>query len=182
MSAPTLSLAQACVQMQLSAPACAQLSTPITPQAAVSALLASGHGEDAIKLLARLLPKRYAVAWLCQCVRGETLDEEDRAGAALAEKWVREPSEAHRRAAQAFAHAGDYVSLGAWLAAAVAWSGGSLAPPQQATPVPPADHLTARAVAAAITLLAAREPAQLEARRSGYAAHAMELLTSVGAP
>ncbi|MFA4762649.1 hypothetical protein P2A07_22170, partial [Xanthomonas perforans] len=94
MSAPTLSLAQACAQMQLSAPACAQLSTPITPQAAVSALLASGHGEDAIKLLARLLPKRYAVAWLCQCVRGETLDEEDRAGAALAEKWVRDPSEA----------------------------------------------------------------------------------------
>ncbi|QJD69356.1 hypothetical protein HG421_17705 [Xanthomonas campestris pv. badrii] len=182
MSAPMLSLAQACADMQVSAPARAQLATPIAPQAAVRALLAHGHDEDAIKLLARLLPKRYAVAWLCQCVRGEALDEEDRAGAALAEKWVRDPSETHRRAAQAFAHAGGYVSLGAWLAAAVAWSGGSLAPPQQATQVPPAEHLTARAVAAAITLLAAREPAQLAARRSGYAMHALELLTSAGAP
>ncbi|MEA9589393.1 hypothetical protein VC279_18855 [Xanthomonas sp. WHRI 10064A] len=182
MSAPDLSLAQACADMQLSAAARAQLGAPMAPQAAVRALLAQGYGEDAIKLLARLLPKRYAVAWLCQCARGETLDEEDRVGAALAEKWVRDPSEAHRRAAQAFAHAGGYVSLGAWLAAAVAWSGGSLAPPQQATPVPPPEHLTARAVAAAITLLAAREPAQLQARRNGYAAHALELLTSARAP
>ncbi|PPU71730.1 hypothetical protein ACCQ13_01135 [Xanthomonas sp. NCPPB 1638] len=182
MSAPMLSLAQACAQMQLSAPARARLAAPLAPQAAVRALLADGHDEDAIKLLSRLLPKRYAVAWLCQCVRGEALEDEDRAGAALAEKWVRDPSEAHRRAAQAFAHAGEYVSLGAWLAAAVAWSGGSLAPPQQATAVPPAEYLTARAVAAAITLLAARQPAELATRRSGYAMHALELLANVQAP
>ncbi|WP_115573811.1 DUF6931 family protein [Xanthomonas campestris] len=181
MSTPMPSLTQACAQMQLSDTACAHLRAPLAPQAAVSVLLAHGHGDDAIKLLARLLPKRYAVAWACQCARAEALDDEDRAGAALAEKWVREPSEAHRRAAQAFAHAGGYVSLGAWLAAAVAWSGGSLAPPQQATAVPPAEHLTARAVAAAITLLAAREPAAMQARREGYAAHALQLLAGAAA-
>ncbi|QNH23295.1 hypothetical protein HEP73_04248 [Xanthomonas sp. GW] len=167
---------KACVEMELSAPARAQLDTSQPAQAAVRALLDSGQPQDALKLLARLLPKRYVVAWLCQCARGEALSPEDRAGAALAEKWVREPNEANRRAAFAFAQAGGYASLGAWLAAAVAWSGGSLAPPSQDTPVPPAEHLTARAAVAAINLLAALQPAQFEARRHGYALHALELL------
>lgn len=181
MSAPTLSLAQACAQMQLSAPACAQLSTPITPQAAVSALLASGHGEDAIKLLARLLPKRYAVAWLCQCVRGETLDEEDRAGAALAEVGARAQRGASSR------RAGICACRRLCLAGRVAGCGSGLVRRQPGAAA--TDHAGAAGRpshgargGAAITLLAAREPAQLEARRSGYAAHAMELLTSVGAP
>ncbi|KAB7764179.1 DUF6931 family protein [Xanthomonas maliensis] len=178
MSTGALPLLQACAQMQLSAPARALVQPAMAPQAAVASLLAHGHDADAIRLLARLLPKRYAVAWLCQCVRDEALDEEDRAGAALAEQWVRAPNEPHRRAAQAFAQAGEHASLGAWLAAAVAWSGGSLAPPEQATPVPPPDHLTACAVAAALTLLAARVPAQLAARRGGYVAHALDLLAS----
>jgi len=167
---------KACTDMELSAPARAQLDTAQPAQAAVRALLDGGQSQDALKLLARLLPKRYVVAWLCQCARGEALSPEDRAGAALAEKWVREPNEANRRAAFAFAQAGGYASLGAWLAAAVAWSGGSLAPPSQDTPVPPAEHLTARAAVAAINLLAALQPAQFEARRHGYALHALELL------
>ncbi|MBD7923365.1 hypothetical protein JR064_09320 [Xanthomonas sp. CFBP 8703] len=167
---------KACVDMELSAPARAQLDTAQPAQAAVRVLLDGGQPQDALKLLARLLPKRYVVAWLCQCARGEALSPEDRAGAALAEKWVREPNEANRRAASAFAQAGGYASLGAWLAAAVAWSGGSLAPPTQDTPVPPAEHLTARAAVAAINLLAAQQPAQFEARRHGYALHALELL------
>jgi len=167
---------KACVEMELSAPARAQLDTAQPAQAAVRVLLDGGQPQDALKLLARLLPKRYVVAWLCQCARGEALSPEDRAGAVLAEKWVREPNEANRRAAFAFAQAGGYASLGAWLAAAVAWSGGSLAPPTQDTPVPPAEHLTARAAVAAINLLAAQQPAQFEARRHGYALHALELL------
>lgn len=172
---------QACAEMELSAPARARLDPAQPPQVAVRTLLDGGQPQDALKLLARLLPKRYVVAWLCQCARGEALEPEDRAGAALAEKWVREPSEANRRAAFAFAQAGGYASLGAWLAAAVAWSGGSLAPASQETPVPPAEHLTARAAVAAINLLAAQQPERFEARRSAYALHALDLLAGGGA-
>ncbi|MFC3550063.1 DUF6931 family protein [Lysobacter cavernae] len=167
---------QACEEMELSAPARALLRTPMSAQGAVRALLDSDQPQDALKLLARLLPKPYAVAWLCQCARGEVLSPEDRAGAALAEKWLREPNEANRRAAFAFAHAGGYASFGAWLAAAVAWSGGSLAPASQDTPVPPAEHLTARAAVAAINLLAAQQPEHFQARRHAYAMRALELL------
>jgi hypothetical protein len=146
------------------------------PREAVQALLEGGETQDALKLLARLLPKRYAVAWACQCARDVVLPLEDRAGAALAEQWVREPEEPNRRAAFEFAHAGGYRSVGAWLAACAGWSGGSLAPATQETPVPPAEHLTACAVVAAINLMAGLDPERFEQRRAGFMARAMSLL------
>ena len=171
---------QASAQMKLSAPAQAQLRPDMTAPAAVQALLDAGQVQDALKLLARLLPKRYAVAWLCQCARNQSLDPEDKAGASLAEKWVREPNESNRRAAFEFANAGGYKSTGAWLAAAAGWSGGSLAPASQETVVPPPDHLTACAVVAGINMLAALDIEQFEARRSGFIEPAMNLLNGGG--
>lgn len=170
----------ASVQMELPAEANAVLRAEMTPQAAVQALLAAGRSQDALKLLARLLPKRYAVAWVCQCAREQPLTQEDRAGASLAEQWVREPSESNRRAAFEFAHAGGYKSLGAWIAASAGWSGGSLAPASQETPVPPPDHLTARATVAAINLLSALEPAEFDARRAAFIERAASLLQAGG--
>jgi len=128
-----------------------------------------------------MLPKRYAVAWLCQCARDQTLDAEDRAGASLAEKWVREPNESNRRAAFEFATAGGYKSAGAWVAAAAGWSGGSLAPATQEAPVPPADHLTACAVVAAINMLAALDVDTFAARRAAFIKPALSLLNGDGA-
>lgn len=170
----------ASVQMELSPPASALLRADMTAQAAVQHLLAAGEAQDALKLLARLLPKRYAVAWLCQCARDQPLTQEDRAGASLAEQWVRDSSESNRRAAFEFANAGGYKSLGAWIAAAAGWSGGSLAPAAQETPVPPAEHLTARATVAAINLMAALDASQFEVRRVAFIERAMSLLQAGG--
>lgn len=167
---------RACEEMEIPGDARTLLSPAMPPQAAVRALLDAGRLQEALKLLARLLPKRYVVAWLCQCARGEDLDDEDRAGAALAEKWVRDPSEPNRRAAYEFATAGGYASLGAWLAAAAGWSGGSLAPGDQETLVPPAPDLTARAAVAAVNLLAAQEAERFDERRIGFAENALALL------
>ena len=127
-----------------------------------------------------MLPKRYAVAWLCQCARDQPLAIEDKAGAALAEAWVRDPGEEQRRAALDFANAGEYRSLGAWIAAAAGWSGGSLAPAAQEVAVPPAEHLTARAVVAAINLMAALDMATFAERRNGFIERAMVLLNTGG--
>ncbi|MFC3653407.1 DUF6931 family protein [Dyella humi] len=169
---------QASMQMELSASASARLRPEMTPEAAVRTLMDAGDTQDALKLLARLLPKRYAVAWLLQCARDQSLGLEDKAGASLAEKWVREPNEDNRRAAFEFANAGGYRSLGAWLAAAAGWSGGSLAPATQEKPVPPPEHLTARATVAAINLMAALVSEQFEARRVAFIERAMSLLTA----
>jgi hypothetical protein len=171
---------QASIQMELSGSGSALLQPNMTAPVAVQTLVNAGQVQDALKLLARLLPKRYAVAWLCQCARDQSLNPEDKAGASLAEKWVREPNESNRRAAFEFANAGGYKSTGAWLAAAAGWSGGSLAPASLETPVPPPDHLTACAVVAGVNMLAALEIEQFEVRRAGFIEPAMNLLNGGG--
>ena len=171
---------QASMQMELSEQANALLTPEMTAQSAVQALVAAGQVQDALKLLARMLPKRYAVAWLCQCARDQVLDPEDKAGASLAERWVREPNESNRRAAFEFANAGGYKSAGAWVAAAAGWSGGSLAPATQETAVPPPDHLTACAVVAGINMLAALVIDKFESRRAAFIEPAMTLLNGAG--
>ena len=167
---------QAAERMELAAPARARLEPRMNPLQAVQTLLAEGQTQDALKLLAHLLPKRYAVAWACQCARDVPLPLEDKAGAVLAEQWVREPDEVHRRAAFEFANAGGYRTIGTWLAAAAGWSGGSLAPAGQESPVPPAEHLTACAVVAAVNLMAGMEPERFEQRRGDFMVRAMGLL------
>lgn len=176
MDTPAHAFADACEQMQIDPQARAVLQPAMTPRQAVQSLLDAGHVQPALQLAARLLPKRYVVAWLCQCARGETLVPEARAGAALAERWLREPAEAHRRAAYEYANAGGYASLGAWLAASAGWAEGSLAPPGQQAAIPPPEHLTARAAVAALNLLAAADAADFQARRLGYAQQALPLL------
>jgi hypothetical protein len=171
---------QAAEQMELAEAARARLEPRMNPLQAVQALLDGEETQDALKLLARLLPKRYAVAWACQCARDLPLPLEDKAGAALAEQWVRDPDEPQRRAAFEFANAGGYRTIGTWLAAAAGWSGGSLAPASQETPVPPAEHLTACAVVAAINLMAGLEPGRFEQRRTEFMARAMSLLGAGG--
>lgn len=172
---------QASVDMQLSPLASGLLQGAMTPRAAVQALLDAGESQAALQLSARLLPKRYAVAWVCQCAREEPLGLEDKAGLSLAEAWVRDPGEGNRRAAFEFANAGQYQSVGAWVAASAGWSGGSLAPAEQEQGVPPAEYLTARAVAAAVNMIAALAGADFVARRHAFIARALELLGREGA-
>lgn len=169
-------LRQACEDMEIDGQARAIALDAARPQAAVRALLERGHPQAALQLLARLLPKRYVVAWLCQCARDESLSDIDRAGTMVAERWVREPDEAQRRAAYEFATADGYSTLGGWLAATAGWSGGSLAPAAQDTPVPPPPFMTARAATAAVNLLAAQEPDRFDERRLAFATRAIALL------
>lgn len=166
----------ACLQMGIEPGARALLPPGTLPQDAVRILLDAGQVQPALQLLAALLSKRYVVAWLCQCARGEALSDDDRAGAALAEQWVRDPGEHHRRIAYEFATADGYQTLGGWIAAAAGWSGGSLAPAAQETPVPPPALLTARAATAAINLLAAIEADRFDQRRAAFAMRALPLL------
>lgn len=166
----------ACAEMGVEEAVTALLSAGPAPHEAASLLLEANHSQAALQLVARLLPKRYVVAWLCQCARGQPLTDDDRAGAALAEQWVRDPTEHNRRLAYEFANADGYRTVGGWLAAAAGWSGGSLAPAAQETPVPPPAFLTARAATAAINLLAAIEPDRLDARRIAFLQPALGLL------
>jgi hypothetical protein len=153
----------------------ADLAKPLPLSDAARALLTPAHtprqyfdvlathpplAEDAIRFLAVALPKREAVAWALACVRAalpKPLPEAAKAIAA-AEGWVKDPSEANRRACGAAAEAAGYGTAAGCLAGAAFWSGGSLAPPHL-PPVPPRDDLTAAGVTGAILLAAAADPA-----------------------
>jgi hypothetical protein len=114
---------------------------------------------DAVRLLVRALPKRYAVAWVCECFRRDAerqpLAEAEAQCLQCAETWIAEDNDANRRAGAERAEALNYETPGSWLAAAVAWSGGSLAP-RGYTVVAPPEHATGKACLAAVALLAMR--------------------------
>jgi hypothetical protein len=125
-------------------------------------LLGRGMPADALALVASTLPKRYVVAWACECCKsvlaqGHLNSEVDRAGLALAQQWLADPAEENRRAALDFAEQGEFASPGAWLAASAGWNGGSLLP-RGYDPVPPPEHLPAEAAVAALRLAASKAP------------------------
>jgi len=126
------------------------------------ALLAEGLGEDALRLVARSLPRKFVLAWACDCVKqvlkpDSPSYETDRAGVALAEGWLANPIEKHRRLALEFAERNGFECAGAWIAAAVGWMEGSLAPEGYEVVSPP-ESLIYDAVIAAQTMAVVSDP------------------------
>lgn len=156
----TITAAKICEAVELEDEGRSLLADDQTPQEFASLLAERGLFRDAVRFTAAWLPKRDAVLWGCRCVReflGEKLSTEDDAAIQIAERWSAEPTEKLRRDAERIAEQIDDRTPVGWLAMAVFWSGGSLAPPDN-DPVPPAGHLTAAAVTAALLLTAAQAP------------------------
>ena len=126
----------------------------------VEQLAHEGCAADALAVIARGLPVQYLVAWCCECVR-TSLDsagaqlEAERAAVALAEQCLRQPTEDNRQLCLEFAERARHATAGAWLATAVGWAEGSLAPPGSPR-VPAPDEAVAAAVLAALKLTATR--------------------------
>jgi len=102
---------------------------------------------EAIGFCAFLLPRREAVWWATQSLRAMQPPRTQDEGIAAAEAWVRDPSDAMRRAALAIAETGDTAVPGTWAAFAAGYSGGSMAT-GHAVPCPP--DLTAKMVRIAV--------------------------------
>jgi len=136
----------------------------------IDELVSAGARRDTLTVIARVLPQQFALAWACECIRNLLVRdapayEVDRAGLALAERWLQDPSEDNRRTALDFAEYGNFNGVGAWIAAAAGWTGGSIAPPGY-TPVPPGKHLAADAVATTLVYLASQRPDELAEREA----------------
>lgn len=130
----------------------ALLTEQQTPVELFNLLLERQLYAEANQFLIYALPKREAV-WFA-CVVYQVCKPESRSVMLqLAEQWVYQPDEEHRQPAIQAAEEAGYNTPEGLIAAAVAWSGGSLLPPD-AEPVPPAEDLTAKAVWGAILLLA----------------------------
>ena len=138
------------------------------------AMVSQGLYVDAVRFLARGLPKREAVWWACLCARDRLPPEPSPvilAALKAAEDWVYKPTEENRRAAMAKAEAAQFDTPSSWAAVGAFWSGGSMSP--EGNPVvPPGEHLTGLAVAGAIMLAAAQtEPQHATERYQQFLAY-----------
>lgn len=162
----------------VSSAALAVLRTGANVRHCLDELITRGLPADAVALVARSLPKRYVVAWACDCLKSAfAIDKQttdvDRAGLALAQTWLADPTEENRRAALDFAERGGFSSVGTWVAASAGWCGGSLTPKGYDV-IPPPDHLPSEAAVAALRLTAARS-ADYVATSTGFVARALQI-------
>ncbi len=130
-----------------------------TPSQFLSLLIDHARYEDAVKFLAHSLPAREAVWWACVSARtmvNEGSGAEIRSAVEVAERWVYEPTEPNRRAAEKVAEKTNFRHPASWAAIAAFWSGGSVSDEGE-TPVPPPPYLYAHAVSGAVTLAAVLE-------------------------
>jgi hypothetical protein len=150
----------------------------------LDSLRRDGLLNDAVDVLAYLLPKQYAIAWGCECWQAAQIDGKadpvEMSALAAAQRWLKDPSEEHRRAALQLADRLGYKTAGAWLAAAAGWSGGTMLPSAEYE-VPPPPGLSGNAVAAALKLTAAAQPARYDEQLAQFVDRALATFAP-GAP
>jgi hypothetical protein len=171
------SAADVCKQAPLSDAARALLEKKPTVGQLIGVLSENRLFLDACRVLAFALPKREAIWWVCQCLRQGKIAESplDLAAIVAAERWVTAPDDERRRAAHAASEAVGVGTPAGCVALATFLSGGSLAPPNVAD-VPPADHLSAAAVAGALAMAAvAKNPVQAPEQSQRFIAIALEV-------
>jgi hypothetical protein len=156
--------ASICMDIDLQPAAQALLAPDPAPLDFLRALCEQDLYPDAVRFLARALPKREAVWWACLSVRSSISEQENekiQQALQAAEAWVYKPTEQNRRQAGSAAEVAGLDNAASWAAMAAFWTEGSMTP-EGAVVVPPADELTAKAVAGAVMLAAVKQPEKAE--------------------
>ena len=160
-------LAEVLRRCDLPAPPAAAVAGIADVPGVIAALVRDGYQVEAARVFAHALPKREAVWWACMCTAHtapKELAAADRKALEYAELWVRQQTDALRRAAMEEARKAEFQSPEAWAGVAAFWSGDSIAPPENVA-VPPPPHLAGVAVAGAVALAAVRgSPARQQQR------------------
>jgi hypothetical protein len=152
-----------------------------SPEELVAALIEAEKPVEAITFLAHALPTREAVWWAWSCARrasGEDPPEEIRASLEATGAWISDPTDARRRAAYELAQKADMATPAGCAGAAVFFSGGSMGPPDQPE-MPPGEYMAAKAIAGAVLLAAASDPAEAEVRLETYLRGGMDVAERV---
>ena len=156
-----------CQDVDIGEAGLALLDPELAPDAYLRLLMDGALYPDAVRFLARALPKREATWWACLCARsalGGSPAPDALKALELAERWVYQPTEEHRRLTCEAAERAQFGHPASWAAMAAFWSGGSMAPPGVPS-VPPADNLTAKAVAGAVMLAAVQTEPEMAAAK-----------------
>ncbi|MCX7114182.1 MAG: hypothetical protein NTX45_29755 [Proteobacteria bacterium] len=145
-----------CQDIELTDEAKQLLTRGLTAAQYLQLLIADELHTDAVRFLARALPKRESTWWACLAARRRLQNNPHLnywQALESAERWVYKPSEENRRLCMASAEAAGFDHPASWAAVAAFWSGDSLGP-VDAPPLPPANNLTGKAVSGAVMLAA----------------------------
>jgi hypothetical protein len=154
----TRPLAAICPAAELGEEGAALLDAAEDAAGFIALLVERDHLPVAIRFLAHALSKPDAVWWASECARiamDGSESPEDREALAATQRWVAEPSEENRRAAQHAAEAASPDSPAGMVGLAAFFSGGSVTPPG-APAIAPEEHLTGTMAATAVMLAAAK--------------------------
>jgi hypothetical protein len=154
---------EACARAGLDGDEMALLKPDMTAPEFAARLQAAGLTDAAIRFAAQALPKEEAVRWGYELVRGNmqsdaSVPQRDLNALHAVYAWIVAPGEEARRAAFDCVDDVDPETPSVWLAYAVAWSGGSMVRDPE-NPVPPPEHLTGVAVAAAVLMQSQQQEA-----------------------
>jgi len=145
-----------------------------TAEMFLQALIDADEVFDAVRVLARALHPQLAVAWALDCAGKAPPEDDDKKNNVtgdlldLAQRWLDDPGDTPlRREAMVAAEESGYFGPASWVAAAIGWSGGSIAP-ITAPPIEPPEGLYARAVSGAINITASKVPEQIVERAHEY--------------
>ena len=167
---------------ELSEGAIALLAPDAQPPDFANLLVEKKLYPDAVRFVAHALPKREGVWWAWVCARksaGANPPAKIKNSLEATEKWISQPSEENRRAAHAAAQAADFSTSAGCAGLAVFFTGGSLGPPH-APPVPPGEHLTAKAVAGAVIFAAvSTEPAKAPEKFQTFVTQGLEVAKKI---
>ncbi|MPY86413.1 MAG: hypothetical protein GEU99_00650 [Luteitalea sp.] len=120
----------------------------------MAALIETVQLVDAIRFLAHALPVREAIWWAWCCARlsaAEELPANQQAALGATERWIRQPTDEHRRSMLAIAEQAELGSPAGAAALAVFFSGGSITPPD-APEVAPPSYAAAKLIAGSVIL------------------------------
>ena len=169
---------EVCARFELGDEARPLLRPGLTPAQYLDVLLEKQQYQDATKFLAHGLPKREAVWWACLCAKtavGASLPPPSAAAIKSAERWVMDPNEENRRAAMPAAEEAQFGTPAACAALAAFFSGGSLGPPNVPA-IPPAETLSADAVAGSIMLaVVSKEPEKAPEKFRAFLTRGIEI-------
>ena len=137
-------------QVQLSPEGMASIQDCETPRKAIEGLQSQACFEDAVRLIAGVLPLNEAIRWC-----GMSLDAHgigiDASVRGVVQAWLDKPNEEHRIQVAENLTWDEPASPWTWLRAAISWTGGSLAPPDS-TVIPPPKRMVVSSTIAALQL------------------------------
>jgi hypothetical protein len=144
----------------------------------IEILTANELHTDVVKIFAYRLPTREAIWWsYCCALEAERVAENKDALDTLqiVKQWIYQPGESLRRAAEVASQKLEFKTPSSWVATAVFWSGGSIAPVDSPEVFISQQHL-GRAVTGAVMLATAlNNPNNVEANYKHYLTLALDI-------